>query len=112
MVTDRVRTVSLVRDWLNYLTVSKALAPRTVALYGRLCSWFVDECVQDRRLEEITPAEIEAWLQRPRDGRAHGRTGAPARLHRDASTMRASTVGCKQSGRSARTRRTSFATDH
>jgi site-specific recombinase XerD len=88
MARDETRTVSLVRDWLNYLSVSKALAPKTVALYRRLCSSFVEECVGDRRLEQITTAEIETWLQRPRAGRARGRTAAPATLHRDASTMR------------------------
>jgi integrase len=49
---------------------------------------FVDECVRDRRLEQIATAEIEAWLQRPRRGRARGRIASPATLHRDASTMR------------------------
>ncbi len=44
--------------------------------------------MHDRELEEVTTAEIEAWLQRPRDGRAHRRPGAPATLHRDASTIR------------------------
>lgn len=88
MAAERTSTVALVRDWLNYLTVSKALAPKTVALYRRLCSSFVDECVRDRALEVITTAEIEAWLQRPRAGRAGDRTAAPATRHRDASTMR------------------------
>jgi hypothetical protein len=41
MAVERTRTVSLVRDWLNYLGVSKALAPAAVALYRRLCSSFV-----------------------------------------------------------------------
>jgi site-specific recombinase XerD len=44
--------------------------------------------LRDRRLEQITTAEIEVWLQRPRAGRARGRIAAPATLHRDASTMR------------------------
>jgi len=88
VAVERASTVSLVRDWLNYLTVSKALAPKTVALYRRLCSSFVDECVHDRELEQVTTAEIEAWLQRPRAGRARGRCAAPATQHRDASTMR------------------------
>jgi site-specific recombinase XerD len=73
---------------LNYLTVSKALAPKTIALYRRLCSSFVDECVQGRALGRVTTAEIEGWLQRPRWGRACGRRAAPATLHRDASTIR------------------------
>jgi integrase/recombinase XerC len=88
MVSDRSRTVSLVQDWLNYLSASKALMPRTIALYDRLCASFVDECVGEGGLETVTTAEIEAWLQRTRDGRAHGRPGAPATLHRDASTIR------------------------
>jgi site-specific recombinase XerD len=87
-MSDRSRTVSLVQDWLIYLSASKALAPKTVALYERLCTSFVDECVGERGLEAVTTAEIEAWLQRTRRGRARGRTGAPATLHRDASTIR------------------------
>jgi hypothetical protein len=63
MVSERARTVSLVVDWLDYLSVSRALAPNTIALFRRLCFSFVDECVRDRMLEVVTTAEIEGWLQ-------------------------------------------------
>jgi site-specific recombinase XerD len=88
MVSDRSRTVLLVQDCLTYLAGLKALTPRTIALYERLCTSLVDECVAERGLEAVTTAAIEAWLQRPRDGRARGRAGAPATLHRDASAIR------------------------
>jgi len=67
MSAERTRTVSLVRDWLNYLTVSKVLAPKTVALYRKLRSSFVDEPCERAHHD----AAYEGWRRRtPR--MAHG----------------------------------------
>jgi site-specific recombinase XerD len=102
MVSERARTVSLVVDWLDYLALSRALAPNTIALYRRSCFSFIDECVRDRALEEVTTAEIEAWLQRPRAARACGRRAKPAMLHRNRAPIATYGVGSQLAARRSR----------
>jgi len=73
----------IVEAYLDWARNVKRLHARTVYQYeGKLRDFL--EYLGPLRLCAVSVETIEAWLQRPRAGRAHGRVGQPATLQRDA----------------------------
>jgi integrase len=82
-----VETEALVGEWLRWLQ-DQGRRERTILNYGSLLGLFLDELVGARPLSAVTLEEVEAWLVRPRGGRAKGQTAAPATRARNVAIIR------------------------
>lgn len=75
--------------WLVWLEQSAGRRPTTVVNYASVIARYLDECVGNRRLDNVPEDEIEAWLLRPRYARrSHGKTASPATRARNVAILR------------------------
>lgn len=73
--------------WLDHLRDAKRRAPMTIYQYaGKLDELF--EYAAGKPLGFLTVDDLEAWLQRPRRGRAHGEKGQAATLQKEVAILR------------------------
>jgi site-specific recombinase XerD len=81
-----VTNQEIVEAYLDWARAVKRLHPRTVYQYEGKLRDFIDY-LGPLRLCAVSVETLEAWLQRPRGGRAHGSIGQPATLQRDAIVL-------------------------
>lgn len=82
------RNNQLANDWLGWLRDTANRTPSTVYNYASVVARYLDECVGDRPLSEVPPADIETWLLRGRPGRAMGAAAKPATRARNTAILR------------------------
>lgn len=75
-------------DWLDWLGRTAGRTPQTVYNYASLVARYLDECVGDTPLGAVPVERIDAWLLRPRAGRARGQVAAPATRARNVAVLR------------------------
>lgn len=78
----------LANEWLTWLRDTAGRRPQTTYNYASCIAMFLDECVGNRALDAVTPQDIDAWMQRPRGGRAKGNVAAPATRARNVAILR------------------------
>lgn len=72
--------------WLDWMRDVRRRAPKTVYDYAVKLESFLG-WIDSTALEDVALEDIEAWLQRPRTGRGHGRTGAEATLQKEVAVL-------------------------
>lgn len=81
------RNNRLVIEWLKWMQDTAHREPNTVYNYASVVAKYLDLCVLDRPLDAVPVEDIEAWLLRPREGRAKGRVGSPATRARNIAVL-------------------------
>jgi len=74
--------------FLEWMRDQRQVAPATVVSYAGVLARFLDECVRGRMFDAVPPEEVEAWLSRPRGGRARGNPPQAATKARNIAVLR------------------------
>jgi site-specific recombinase XerD len=77
----------MVRSFLLYQLEQRRRTPATIYAYRMTLRSYVD-IVGAVPLDRVPVAKIEAWLDRPRVGRAHGHRGAAATVSKEVTMLR------------------------
>jgi integrase/recombinase XerC len=76
----------LVRDWFGHLR-GRHIGGNTLYTYES-CALALLRFSRNTDLVKLSPRQIEAFLGRPREGRAHGAQGKPSTIARDLAVLR------------------------
>jgi integrase len=84
---DPAQSERLIGEWLRWVH-AKGRRDRTVLTYASVLGRFLDDVVVSRPLSAVTLREVEAWLLRPRGGRAGGEVAQPITRAKDVHVVR------------------------
>jgi integrase/recombinase XerD len=73
--------------YLTWMRDTRGCTEGTITNYAGVLSHYLDECVGDRPLDMVPVEDVEAWLLRPRSGRARGNVASPATRQRNIAVL-------------------------
>lgn len=101
METISDRNARLVREYLSWLKNQKRARGVTLYNYASALEKYLAD-IGDTPLEDVSTQRMEAWMQRPRAGRAHGTVGSASTLQKEVAILRAAYKYLHAAGRISR----------
>ncbi len=84
---SRMDNANHARSFIAWQRDVRRRSPATVYTYSTTLRAYL-EVVGETPLDRVRPSRIETWLERPRIGRAHGRSGAAATVSKETTMLR------------------------